>query len=389
MGRAKKLKKKNENLVIGVGGCVAQQEGANILKREPVVDLVFGTDNYNSLLEMLAEVEQGNRVLKTHWMPREKKVQNFVPSEDIEKPYIQGCKAYLSITKGCDNFCSFCVVPFTRGREVSRSVDNILLEADNLVKQGIKEIILLGQNVNSYKAEGVDFYHLLKSLSEIEGLRRIRFISPHPKDWNNRLTDLMASQPKICNQLHLPYQSGSNSILHLMRRGHAIEEYLEKINYLKKIIPDIALSTDLIVGFPSESEEDFQKTLDVLKAVEFSQVYAFKYSPRPQTRAAKMEDNVLQKTKEERLSNVLDVFEKIRSRKFEMSMGLKKKILIEGVHPKEKDVFIGRSEENISISVKKEVSSNIKIGDLIRVKIHGRKTHSLLGTAINENKDEN
>ena len=174
-----------------------------------------------------------------------------------------------------------------------------------------------------------------------------------------------------------------------MRRGHAIEEYLEKINYLKKIIPDIALSTDLIVGFPSESEDDFQKTLDVLKAVEFSQVYAFKYSPRPQTRAAKMEDNVLQKTKEERLSNVLDVFEKIRSRKFEMSMGLKKKILIEGVHPKEKDVFIGRSEENISISVKKEVSSNIKIGDLIRVKIHGRKTHSLLGTAINENKDEN
>ena len=267
---------------------------------------------------------------------------------------------------------TFCVVPFTRGREVSRSVDNILLEADNLVKQGIKEIILLGQNVNSYKAEGVDFYHLLKSLSEIEGLQRIRFISPHPKDWNNRLTDLMASQPKICNQLHLPYQSGSNSILHLMRRGH-----------------DIALSTDLIVGFPSESEDDFQKTLDVLKAVEFSQVYAFKYSPRPQTRAAKMEDNVLQKTKEERLANVLDVFEKIRSRKFEMSMGLKKKILIEGVHPKEKDVFIGRSEENISISVKKEVSSNIKIGDLIRVKIHGRKTHSLLGTAINENKDEN
>ena len=288
LGRAKKLKKKNESLVIGVGGCVAQQEGDNILKREPIVDLVFGTDNYNRLLEMLEKVEQGHRVLETHWMPREKKVQNFVPSEDIEKPYIQGCKAYLSITKGCDNFCSFCVVPFTRGREVSRRLDNILLEADNLVKKGIKEIILLGQNVNSYKAEEVDFYRLLEKLSEIEDLQRIRFISPHPKDWNDKLTDLMASQPKICNQLHLPYQSGSNSILHLMRRGHTIEEYLKKIHYLKKIIPDIALSTDLIVGFPSEGEDDFQKTLDVLKAVEFSQVYAFKYSPRPNTRASKI-----------------------------------------------------------------------------------------------------
>ncbi len=389
LGRAKNLKKKNKNLIIGVGGCVAQQEGANILKREPIVDLVFGTDNYNSLLEMLAEVEQGQRVLKTQWMPREKKIQNFVPFEDINKPYIQGCKAYLSITKGCDNFCSFCVVPFTRGREVSRSVDNILLEADNLVKQGIKEIILLGQNVNSYKAGDVDFYHLLKSLSEIEGLRRIRFTSPHPKDWNNKLTDLMASQPKICNQLHLPYQSGSNSILHLMRRGHTIEEYLKKIRYLKKIIPEISLSTDLIVGFPSESEEDFQKTLAVLKTIKFNQVYAFKYSSRPQTRASKMKDDVLQKTKEERLAKVLNLFETIRSRKFEMLVGLEKKVLIEGVHPKKMDFFIGRSEENISISVKKEISSNIKVGDFIRVKIQGKKTHSLWGTTLSENKNEN
>ncbi len=382
LGRVRDLKKQKKDLVIGVGGCVAQQEGSNILKREPIVDLVFGTDNYNNLLEMLAEVEQGHRVLKTQWMSREKKVQNFVPSEDINKPYIQGCKAYLSITKGCDNFCSFCVVPFTRGREVSRNADNILLEADNLVNQGIKEIILLGQNVNSYKAVGVDFYHLLENMSKIEGLQRIRFTSPHPKDWNDKLTDLMASSVKICNQLHLPYQSGSNSILHLMRRGHTIENYLKKIAYLKKIIPAISLSTDLIVGFPGEGEKDFQKTLDVLKTVKFNQVYAFKYSPRPNTRAAKMEDDVLQKTKEKRLAKVLNLFETIRSRKFKTLIGLEKKILIEGMHPKNKTLFLGRSEENISVSVEKEINSNIEIGDLIQVKIQGKKKHSLWGTQI-------
>ena len=382
LGRLKHLKKNNNNLIVGVGGCVAQQEGAQILQREPLVDLVFGTDNYNGLLEMLAEVEQGKRVVRTAWMSRKNKVQNFVPLEDIQKPYIQGCKAYLSITKGCDNCCAFCIVPTTRGREVSRNAANILLESQNLVNKGIKEIILLGQNVNSYKAGTDNFYSLLAQLSHIQGLQRIRFTSPHPKDWNNALSDLMAQKNIICSQLHLPYQSGSSRIIKLMRRGHSIEEYLTKIAYLKKVIPNVALSTDLIVGFPTETEADFQATLAVLREVEFYQVYAFKYSPRPNTRAASMEDDVLQKVKEQRLARVLDIFEEIRVKKFTQAIGCKKTVLIEGRHPKDASLWIGRSEENISVTVG---GSGLKIGDLAVVKIQDKKRHSLLAELVENN----
>ena len=382
LGRVRNLKKKNKDLVVGVGGCVAQQEGDKILQREPIVDLVFGTDNYNKLLEMLAKVEQGRRILETTWMPREQKVQNFIPLEDIEVPYIQGCKAYLSITKGCDNFCSFCIVPTTRGREVSRNLENILLEAKNLVKKGIKEIILLGQNVNSYQAKSQNFFILLEKLSSLKDLKRIRFVSPHPKDWNNELSNLMAQKDKICNQLHLPYQSGSNRIIKLMRRGHTIEEYLEKIFYLKKILPNVALSTDLIVGFPTETEKDFEETLKIIRKVEYHQVYAFKYSPRPGTRASRLENDIPKTTKEERLARVLALFEKIRAKKFENAIGSYKKILIEGKHPKDTTLWIGRSEENISVAVQ---NSNLKIGDLVVAKIQAKKRHSLLATLENKN----
>ena len=380
LGRIRDLKKKNKNLIIGVGGCVAQQEGAQIIKREPAVDLVFGTDNYNNLLDMLKEVEQGKKVLQVKWLPRHKKVQDFVPTEDVEKPYIQGCKAYISITKGCDNFCSFCVVPFTRGREVSRRMENILWEAENLVAKGIKEIVLLGQNVNSYKVGEINFYRLLLELSKIEGLKRIRFVSPHPKDWNNRLSDLMAEKGNICNQLHLPYQSGANRILELMNRGHCIEEYLDKINYLKKAIPEVALSTDLIVGFPTETEKEFSETANTLKKVKYEQVYAFKYSPRPKTKAAKMVDDVAPETKVMRLAKLLNYFEEIRFQKFKAAIGSKKQVLVEGKHPKEDNVLIGRSEENFSVAIE---SDKLKIGDLINVLIKGSKKHSLFGQVTN------
>ena len=374
LGRVRNLKKENKNLIIGVGGCVAQQEGSKILQREPAVDLVFGTDNYNNLLEMLDEVNKGYRVLNTKWMSREKKVQNFVPAEDIHTPYIQGCKAYLSITKGCNNFCSFCIVPTTRGREVSRSQDNILQEGENLIKRGIKEIILLGQNVNSYKAGEIDFFNLLNSVSKIKGIKRVRFTSPHPKDWNEKLSQLMAEREEICNQLHLPYQSGSDKILKLMRRGHKVKDYLEKIDYLKSLIPNVALSTDLIVGFPSESEEDFANTLKVIEKVRYDQIYAFKYSPRPGTRAAQLENDVPQKIKEERLKKILQLFEKIRAEKFEKALGSYKKILVEGRHPKDENLWIGRSEENTSISIE---SARLQVGDLALVKIKQKKKHSL------------
>ena len=197
LGRLRGLKKDNPDLIIGVGGCVAQQEGENILKREKVVDMVFGPDNLFKVPEMIARVRQGERVLMTKWQPHERRVQNFIPEEWVERGHVEGCKAYVSITKGCDNFCTFCVVPYTRGREVSREADNILRESRQLVADGAKEIWLLGQNVNSYRALEFGFYELLDAISEIDGLERLRFTSPHPNDWTDALSDLMTERKTI------------------------------------------------------------------------------------------------------------------------------------------------------------------------------------------------
>ncbi|MBM3289158.1 MAG: tRNA (N6-isopentenyl adenosine(37)-C2)-methylthiotransferase MiaB, partial [Candidatus Hydrogenedentes bacterium] len=285
LGRLRRLKRSGHDVIIGVGGCVAQQEGEKILERERCVDMVFGPDNYFRLPEMIEQVRRGERVLMTKWLPRAAdRVQNFVPEEWVEAGHVEGCKAYVSITKGCDNFCTFCVVPYTRGREVSREADNILREVRDLVSRGAKEIWLLGQNVNSYRAHDVGFYELLDRVSQVDGLRRVRFTSPHPNDWNNRLSDLMAERRTICNHLHLPFQAGSDRILDAMNRNHTIAQYLDKIRYMRAINPAIELTTDLIVGFPSETDAEFEETLRVLEEVQFSQIFPFKYSPRPGTK---------------------------------------------------------------------------------------------------------
>ena len=303
LGTLREQKLANPDLIVGVAGCVAQQEGESILKREKLVDMVFGPDNFFRLPKMIASVRAGERVCETKWLPRERKIQNFIPEEWVEDGHVEGVKAYIAITKGCNNNCTFCIVPRTRGREVSRQGENILREARGLVGNGAKEVWLLGQNVNSYDGGGgYRFYELLDAMSQLSGLPRIRFTSPHPKDWNNALSDLMASRPSICNQLHLPFQSGSDRILDAMRRNHTLDDYLAKIKYLQAAVPDIALTTDLIVGFPGETEEDFERTMYCLEEVRFSQVFSFKYSPRPDTPAAGLEDDVPRAVKEERLA---------------------------------------------------------------------------------------
>ena len=285
LGALRPLKQRNPNLIVGVAGCVAQQVGDTLLKREPLVDLVFGPDNLFVLPEMLESVRRGERLCRTEWQPWEGPVREFVPEQWIEQDRVDGIKGYIAITKGCNNHCSFCIVPRTRGREVSRSPEGILREARSMVAQGAREIWLLGQNVNSYRAgDDYGFLELLDAVSQVEGLARIRFTSPHPRDWNNALSDLMAARPAICNQLHLPFQAGADSVLHAMRRRHTIAEYLEKIHYLKQAVPSVEISTDLIVGFPGESDEDFAQTIRVLEEVRFSQVFPFKYSPRPHQR---------------------------------------------------------------------------------------------------------
>ena len=379
LGRLRRLKEKNPEIIIGVGGCVAQQEGENLLKREKCLNLVFGTDQIFQLPAMLQEVRQGLRVLNTGWAARERKIQNFIPDEALESTGIDGCKASIAITKGCDNHCTFCIVPKTRGTEVSREPENIIQEAKSLISKGAREITLLGQNVNSYRAGETGFYELLKTLADLEGLQRLRFTSPHPNDWNNALSDLMTEHPVICNQLHLPFQAGSDRILKLMRRGHTMEEYIAKVLYLKQINPGIEISTDLIVGFPGESEEEFEMTLKVMETVRFSQVYAFKYSPRPGTKAAEFTDNVPGEVKESRLQKVLDLHNQITSQQLDFFVGKTLQVLIDSAHPREQGTMSGRTEGNRPVMVR---DSSLDIGALIPVHVTGRRAHSLEGESI-------
>ena len=352
----------------------AQQEGESILKREKGVDIVFGPDNLFKLPEMISAVRRGERVLMTKWQPHERRVQNFIPKAWVDRGHVEGCKAYLSITKGCDNFCTFCVVPYTRGREVSREPDNILREARDLVAKGAKEIWLLGQNVNSYRVESYGFRELLEDISDIDGLPRVRFTSPHPNDWNDELSDLMAERVSICNQLHLPFQSGSDRLLALMNRGHTVEEYLRKVSYMRSINTGLELSTDLIVGFPGETEEDFQRTLSVLEEVRFAQLFPFKYSPRPKTKALNMNDDVPRELKEARLAQVIDLQRTIHEEDIQRYVGTEEKILIDGAHPKQRHTMSGRTDCYRPVSI---VSEDLEIGDFARVRITGTKGHWL------------
>lgn len=376
LGRITRHKRSNPRLVIGVAGCVAQQEGENILKRVKEVDLVFGTDSIYALPDMLKEVESGQKALYTKWLPREQKIQNFIPEEEITSNTLDGCRALVAITKGCNNYCSFCIVPTTRGRLVSREKENILREARDLIEKGAKEIQLLGQNVNSYQANDVDFHDLIKAVADLEGLERVRFTSPHPNDWTGILTDLMANHPVICNHIHLPVQCGADRILSLMRRGHTAREYLQKVEYLKNQIPDISITTDMIVGFPGETEEDFQQTLDLIESVKFSLIYAFKYSVRPGTRAEKLEDDVHKEVKEERLNRLHQLQDPIQSGILDSLVGTRQIILIDSAHPRERGVMNGRTDTNFPVAVR---SNDLEIGDMVSVGINDRKKHSLTG----------
>ncbi len=374
LGRLRKLKEANPDVVIGVGGCVAQQEGESILRREKAVVLVFGPDNFFRLPEMLARVREGERVLMTQWQKRPgDHVQNFVPEEWIESGHVDGCKAYIAITKGCDNFCTFCVVPYTRGREVSRDLDNILREARYLINEGAKEIWLLGQNVNSYRAGDVGFYELLDAVSQLDGLARVRFTSPHPNDWNDRLSDLMAERDTICNQLHIPFQAGSDRLLQVMNRQHTIDEYLRKIEYMRGINPAIELSTDLIVGFPTETEAEFAETLRVLEAAQFTQIFPFKYSPRPLTKASDMNDDVPREVKEDRLARAIALQAEITDKRMARLVGTEQSVLIDAAHARRRGIMNGRTDGFRPVSVE----GDFEIGDIVPVSVTGYSNHWL------------
>ena len=364
-GRYHLLKQKNPHLKIGVAGCVAQQEKQKMLKEIPLLDFVFGPDAIDKLPDIVSRLEDGEKKVKetqfTHSEPYH--IQTLIRNPEIS--------AFVNIMKGCDNFCTFCVVPFTRGRERSRPLRDIIKDAKNLTTRGVKELTLLGQNVNSYRSScGADFGKLLLNLCNQTEIKRVRFTSPHPKDFNEELIDLMHSKrTKIMPAIHLPVQSGNSRILDKMNRGYSREEYIQKAHMILSRMEGATLSTDIIVGFPGETESDFQDTLSLLDEVPFEMMYSFKYSPRPFTKAARFENQVPEQEKSVRLARLNQ-----KHIKFAISRSKEYKEQVLEVLVEKKDFqtgyLSGRSRQNKLVHFKG--SEHLK-GQTVSVKV--KKTH--------------
>ena len=378
LGRWKKLKEKNPNLKIGVGGCVASQEGENIIKRAPQVDLVFGPQTIHRVPELYKNVAQGKLNSVDITFPKTEKFE-YLPEQKIDGP-----TAFVSIMEGCNKYCSFCVVPHTRGHEISRPLDDILKEIEGLSLQGVKEVNLLGQNVNSYrdsklKTKGLGLSNLIRASSEIHGIERIQFTTSHPFEFGQDLIDIYAEIPELISYVHLPVQSGSNSILEKMRRRHSRDEYFEIIDKLKSAREGISISSDFIVGFPGETEKDFQDTLDLVDQVGYDESFSFIYSPRPNTTAKDLEDDVPVVEKKARLSALQH---KLENSAFSISrkmVGQTRKCLVTGASKKNPGEFQARTENNKVVIF--SCSDSSKIGKIIDIEIVEAKNKSLRGVA--------
>jgi tRNA-2-methylthio-N6-dimethylallyladenosine synthase len=372
VGRYKDLKKKNPSLRIGVSGCVAQQEKKKLLADIPMLDFVFGTDSIDQLPTIVADIEDSDTKINS---TKFEHGQPYQVETLIRNP---GVSTFVNITKGCDNFCTFCVVPFTRGRERSRKMSELITDINNLSKRGVKEVTLLGQNVNSYKSEcGADFGTLMKTVARDTDVLRIRYTTSHPKDFNQELVDISQEfRDKICDYIHLPVQCGNSEVLDRMNRGYTREEYLEKVAMIKKAIPGVMLSTDIIVGFPGETEEQFQETLSLIEEVQYDGIYAFKYSPRPFTKAARWEDHLSEAEKSERLERVFALQRPIALKLSQKTLGQVYEVLIEEV---EEGFAIGRNTQNRKVKFQ---AGDKKPGDLAMVRIEQARPSLLQGKLI-------
>ena len=373
VGTFKKLKEKNPGLKIGVGGCVGQQEKENLIKNQPLIDFVFGTDNIDTLPNLVTQVfENKTKVVNA-------KFEHRAPYHVETLVRNPGVSTFVNITKGCDNFCTFCIVPYTRGREKSRPQSHILMDIRTLIQRGVKEVTLLGQNVNSYKSEeSSDFADLLKKVATETDIERIRYTTSHPKDFNEKLMHVMADhQDKICEYVHLPFQSGNSRILDRMNRGYTREQYLEKIAQMKKIIPNLVLSTDIIVGFPGETETEFQDTVSMVQEVGYETIFAFMYSPRPFTKAAKFEDHIEEKIKNTRLNHLFDVHDKLAFELVAKYTGQILNVLVESVN--EQGKAFGRSTQNKSVYF---LGGAELIGKTVPVKITSSTPNVLRGELV-------
>ncbi|CAL4325132.1 tRNA-2-methylthio-N(6)-dimethylallyladenosine synthase [Buchnera aphidicola (Hyalopterus amygdali)] len=378
LGRWKKLKNKNPNIIIAVGGCVATQEGQEIFKRANYVDIIFGTQTLHKLPKMINEIEKNRRFIIDISFPKLEKFKYFL------EPKQTGYTASVSIMEGCNKYCSFCVVPYTRGHEISRPSDDILLEISSLSENGIKEINLLGQNVNAYQGPTFNgkicvFSELLQLVSEIEGIERIRFTTSNPLEFTDDIISVYRDTPKLVSFLHLPVQSGSNRILQLMKRSYTTEEYEEIIKKLLKARPNIQISSDFIVGFPTESEEDFQNTINFIKKINFDMSFSFIYSNRPGTPASKIKDDIDLKEKKRRLYALQDCINKQTMSWSRKMLKSTQSVLVEGVSKKNIMELYGRTENNRIVNFK---GSYNMIGKFVKIKIKKVHTYSLQGELI-------
>jgi tRNA-2-methylthio-N6-dimethylallyladenosine synthase len=384
LGRWRKLKQNKPDLMIGVGGCVASQEGAAILARAPYVDLIFGPQTLHRLPEMIRESRNGRVGIVDVSFPEIEKFDHLPP------PRVEGAEAFVSVMEGCSKYCTFCVVPYTRGEEVSRPLDAVLAECVELAEQGVREVNLLGQNVNAYRGathdgDSADLAELIRCVAAIDGIDRIRFTTSHPVAFSDRLIELYAEVPELVSHLHLPVQSGSDRILMAMKRGHTVLEYKSKLRRIQRLRPQISFSSDFIIGFPNESEADFEATMNLITEIGFDTSFSFIYSRRPGTPAADLPDNVDAATKKQRLQRLQA---RITAQAFQISrrmVGTTQRILVNGYAKKDPGQLSGRSENNRVVNFR--CDNPDLIGHFADIRITRAYANSLLGELVRSELD--
>jgi tRNA-N(6)-(isopentenyl)adenosine-37 thiotransferase enzyme MiaB len=380
LGRFIPMKEKNPDLVIGVGGCVASQEGENIVKRAPYVDIVFGPQTLHRLPEMIESRRKSGVSQVDIRFPEIEKFDHLPP------PRVEGGAAFLSVMEGCSKYCTFCVVPYTRGEEVSRPFEDVLLEAAALAQQGVKEITLLGQNVNAYRAEtktgeAVDLAMLIEYIAEIPGIERIRFTTSHPNEMSDALIDCFARIPKLVSHIHLPVQAGSDRVLMAMKRNHTALQYKSIIRKLRAARPDICLSSDFIVGFPGETEADFEATIKLMEDIGFDYCFSFVYSPRPGTPAAYLTDDTPPEVKQARLARLQALNEAQGKAISDSMVGSIQRVLVENVSKKDSAELAGRTDNNRIVNFPGSMNLMHRFVD---VKITKAETHTLRGELLKD-----
>jgi tRNA-2-methylthio-N6-dimethylallyladenosine synthase len=368
-----RYKKRKPDLVIGVLGCMAERLKKRLIEEENLADIVVGPDEYRKLPQLVSDAFAGHKGIAV----KLSKVETY---DDITPLRTEGISAWITVMRGCDKFCTFCVVPFTRGRERSRPLDSIVKEVEMLSSQGYREVTLLGQNVNSYRDGNYDFADLLSAVARVDRNMRIRFTTSHPKDMSDKLIQTIAEHPNICNYIHLPVQSGSDRILELMNRTYDRKHYLELVRKIRETIPGVSLSTDIIAGFPTETEEDHKMTLSLLEEVRFDGAFMFKYSPREGTKAYAMGDDVPDEVKVRRLTEIIELQQKISYEINQELIGKEVEVLVEGESKRSSEQWMGRTDTNKVVIFPK--LEGVKPGDYVIVRINKANSATLFGDIV-------